>query len=202
MPKTRQRIQNKTKGTANGIGAKRSGRLLTRARKRLWLSGLGGTAAEPSSPRVSVTRWEKESSPVIHSRTALQLLPSIRRRNYYITDVVVAASSAAAFNAATTTSNQPTFRSGTDARSAGRISFMEVGSDVGQCGHIVPVPVAYTAVSCGSRERKSSSGSSGADAGSRTVTGDGLVFGGSGGVRSPSGAPSPSIYRRPTLCVS
>ena len=53
---------------------------------------------------------------------ALQLLPSIRRRNYYITDVVVAASSAAAFNAATTTSNQPTFRSGTDARSAGRIS--------------------------------------------------------------------------------
>ena len=64
------------------IGAKRSGRLLTRARKRLWLSGLGGTAAEPSSPRVSVTRWEKESSPVIHSRTALQLLPSIRRRNW------------------------------------------------------------------------------------------------------------------------
>ena len=52
----------------------------------------------------------------------MQLLPSIRRRNYYITDVVVAASSAAAFNAATTTSNQPTFRSGTDARSAGRIS--------------------------------------------------------------------------------
>ena len=62
---------------------------------------------------------------------------------------------------------------------------MEVGSDVGQCGHIVPVPVAYTAVSCGSRERKSSSGSSGADAGSRTVTGDGLVFGGSGGVGYP-----------------
>ena len=27
-------------------------------------------------------------------------------------------------------------------------------------GHIVPVPVAYTAISCGSRERKSSSGSS------------------------------------------
>ena len=26
-----------------------SGRLLTRARKRLWLSGLGGTAGEPSS---------------------------------------------------------------------------------------------------------------------------------------------------------
>ena len=44
------------------IGAKRSGRLLTRARKRLWLSGLGGTAAEPSSPRVSVTRWEKGRS--------------------------------------------------------------------------------------------------------------------------------------------
>ena len=55
----------------NDVGAKRSGRLLTRARKRLWLSVLGGTAAEPSSPRVSVTRWEKESSPVIHSRTAL-----------------------------------------------------------------------------------------------------------------------------------
>ena len=73
---------------AADIGAKRSGRLLTRARKRLWLSGLGGTAAEPSSPRVSVTRWEKESSPVIHSRTALQLLPS-----YY-----------PAFGAATTTS--------------------------------------------------------------------------------------------------
>ena len=44
------------------IGAKRSGRLLTRARRRLWLSGLGGTAGESSSPRVSVTRWEKESS--------------------------------------------------------------------------------------------------------------------------------------------
>ena len=73
-------------------------------------------------PRVSVTRWEKESSPVIHSRTALQLLPSIRRRNYYITDVVVAASSAAAFDAATTTSNQPTLLSRTDARAAGRIS--------------------------------------------------------------------------------
>ena len=72
-------------------------------------------------PRVSVTRWEKESSPVIHSRTALQLLPSIRRRNYYITDVVVAASSAAAFDAATTTSNQPTLLSRTDARAAGRI---------------------------------------------------------------------------------
>ena len=57
--------------TLSEFGAKRSGRLLTRARKRLWLSGLGGTAAEPSSPRVSVTRWEKEPSPVIHSRTAL-----------------------------------------------------------------------------------------------------------------------------------
>ena len=73
-------------------------------------------------PRVSVTRWEKESSPVIHSRTDAATLPSIRRRNYYITDVVVAASSAAAFDAATTTSNQPTLLSRTDARAAGRIS--------------------------------------------------------------------------------
>jgi hypothetical protein len=57
-------------------------------------------------------------------------------------------------------------------------------------GHIVPVPVAYTAISCGSRERKSSSGSSGADAGSRTVTGDSLVCGGSGGVGGrPRGLP-------------
>ena len=30
------------------IVAKRSVRLLTRARKQLWLSGLGGTAGEPS----------------------------------------------------------------------------------------------------------------------------------------------------------
>ena len=57
-------------------------------------------------------------------------------------------------------------------------------------GHIVPVPVAYTAISCGSRDRKSSSGSSGADAGSRTVTGDSLVCGGSGGVGGrPRGLP-------------
>ena len=41
-----------------------------------------------------------------------------------------------------------------------------------------------------SRERKSSSGSSGADAGSRTVTGDSLVCGGSGGVGGrPRGLP-------------
>ena len=57
-------------------------------------------------------------------------------------------------------------------------------------GHIVPVPVAYTAISCGSRDRKSSSGSSGADAGSRTVTGDSLVCGGLGGVGGrPRGLP-------------
>ena len=126
----------------------------------------------------------------------LQLLPSIRRCNCYLIDLVVTKSPA------TTTSNQPTSRSGTNTRAAARIS---VHGGWFRCrpvlGHIVPVPVACTAISRGSREGKSSSGSSGADAGSRTVTGDGLVFGGSGGVGSPSGSspdPNPNQVRPPS----
>ena len=53
----------------------KSGRLLTRARKRLWLSGLGRMAGEPSLLYTVIG-------------VLLQLLPSIRRCNCYLIDLV------------------------------------------------------------------------------------------------------------------
>ena len=85
----------------------KSGRLLTRARKRLWLSGLGRMAGEPSLLYTVIG-------------VLLQLLPSIRRCNCYLIDLVVTKSPA------TTTSNQPTSRSGTNTRAAARVLLREV----------------------------------------------------------------------------
>ena len=77
---------------------------------------------------------------------------------------------------------------------------------MGWCTHAVTGQVVPYAIASGypawSRERKSTSGSSGAEAGSRTVTGDSSSVDGSGEVGSPLEGRAFSSYRRPHPCAS
>ena len=83
---------------------------------------------------------------------------------------------------------------------------MEVGHGIGWCTHAVTGQVVPYATADGfpawSRERKSTSGSSGAEAGSRTVTGDSSSVGGSGEVGLPLEGQAFTSYLRPRPCAS
>ena len=147
------------------------------------------------------------SSPVLRSRTALLFLTKAQpfqrpRQQPQQLQLAAAATSSSCHNKAT---NPPQQHEHTCC--CKNFGSMEIGSGMGWCTHGVTGQATPYATAYGypawSRECKSTSGSSGAEAGSRTVTGDGSSVGGSGEglplVRGkpslPTGGPTPARLR-------
>ena len=138
--------------------------------------------------------------PVIHSRNALLLLIKAQpfqrpRQQPQQLQLAAAATSSSCHNKAT---NPPQRHEHTCC--CKNFGSMEIGSGMGWCTHGVTGQATPYATAYGypawSRECKSTSGSSGAEAGSRTVTGDDSSVGGSGEGLPLEGRAFTS-YRRP-----